>query len=331
VIQVCDVQSEGLFMFLLLAGVWLTLKGSHGPYVFLMLLAGTCAAAAALVRPVGLVLLPVLLAGSISIGAAQKRVRARLLPSFAIGSLIILGPWVLRNALRYHELILVNDAAGYNFWRGTSVEMHEIRRLDDREAYSKASIHFETVTSPTIAREIDKVATTPLSRSREWYRRSFESLVEDPGAFGLRLLHNGLIYWRPWLNSQTYPKAVVFASGLLTMSLDILALIGWLLLRRRNRKLAFWCAGGAILFWILQIPFQVVSRFRIPITDPFLIIFAAASVTAIIAKLRPSSDTEPNHEPGRRKEKAHRQRANGNWARVSDDRRNRVRKSALEP
>lgn len=297
VIQVCDVQTEGLFMFLLLAGVWLTLKGSHGRHVFLMLLAGTCAAAAALVRPVGLALLPVLMVGSVTVGTAQKRAYVWLLASFAIGWVIILGPWVLRNASRYHELILVNDAGGYAFWRGTSAEMHEIRRLDDPEAYSQASIHFETVTSPTIAREIDKTASTPLSRSREWYRRSFESLAEDPGAFGLRLLQNGLVYWRPWLNSQAYSNVVVVTSGLLTASLDIFALVGWCLLWRRNRSLAFWCAGTAILFWILQIPFQVVSRFRIPITDPFLIIFAAASVTAIIAKRRPSSASPLNHEP----------------------------------
>jgi 4-amino-4-deoxy-L-arabinose transferase-like glycosyltransferase len=283
-VQVCDVQSEGLFMFLLLAGVWLTLRGTPAPNVWLMFLAGACAAAAALVRPVGLVLLPVLLASSIFVGTAKRKDLMRLLASFAIGAVLILGPWVLRNASHYRELILVNDAGGYNFWRGTSPEMEAIGRVDDPEAYSIASIQFETVTSPAIALEIDRMAGTPSSRSREWYRRSLESLAADPGAFFLRLLRNGLAYWRPWLNPQTYSTAIVITTGFLMTALDLLALIGWRLLQRRNRRLALWCAAAALLFWILQIPFQVVSRLRIPITDPFLIIFAAASLTVITTK-----------------------------------------------
>jgi hypothetical protein len=80
---------------------------------------------------------------------------------------------------------------------------------------------------------------------------------------------------------------MVIATGLLTTSLYVLAFIGWGIFRRRDRRLALWCAVAAILFWVLQIPFQVVSRFRIPITDPFLIVFAAATVTATKAKAEP--------------------------------------------
>jgi hypothetical protein len=64
------------------------------------------------------------------------------------------------------------------------------------------------------------------------------------------------------------------------MALYVLALLGWNLLWRRDRRLALWCVVCALAFWIPQVPFQVVSRLRIPITDPFLIILAAASLTA---------------------------------------------------
>ena len=58
VAQVCDVQTEGLFMFLFLASIWLTLRAVRSPNPYFTLAAGLCAGAAALVRPVGLVLLP---------------------------------------------------------------------------------------------------------------------------------------------------------------------------------------------------------------------------------------------------------------------------------
>src|SRR3981081_2066362 len=203
VAQVCDVQTEGLFMFFFLASIWLTLRAVRSPVPTLMLAAGICAGVATLVRPIGLVLLPLLAATLIYLGAAQTKYRIQLLASFAIGATICLGPWIIRNGIRYHEFILVNDAGGYNFWRGTSTEMAEIDRLADRRAFMAGSIRFETVTSPAIAREIDSVAKTPSDRNREWYQRAFRNFAENPPAFGLRVARNAFVYWRPWLKTQS--------------------------------------------------------------------------------------------------------------------------------
>ena len=284
VAQVCDVQTEGLFMFFFLASIWLTLRAVRSPVPILILAAGFFAGAATLVRPIGLVLLPLLPATLMYLGAAQTKYRIQLLASFAIGAAICMSPWVMRNGFRYHEFILVNDAGGYNFWRGTSAEMAEIDRLPDRRAFTAGSVRFETVTSPAIAREIDSVAKTPSARNREWYKRAFRNFAENPGAFGLRVARNAFVYWRPWLNPQTYSRAIVAVSGFMMLSLDVFAFMGWNLLRRRDGRLALWCAVCSLLFWILQIPFQVVSRFRIPITDPFLIILAVAFLTAILRR-----------------------------------------------
>jgi hypothetical protein len=69
-------------------------------------------------------------------------------------------------------------------------------------------------------------------------------------------------------------------------ALYLFGLHGWLLLRARDARLALWFAIATVVFWISQIPFQVVSRFRIPITDPFLIVFAAASVCSVLQRYR---------------------------------------------
>jgi 4-amino-4-deoxy-L-arabinose transferase-like glycosyltransferase len=279
--QVCDVQTEALFMFLLLAAFWLTLRAARRQLPILMFLAGACVGFAALVRPVGLILL-FLLPVTLFMLKPQNtnRHRVRTLIAFAIGVALCLGPWIVRNEIRYHELILVNDAGGYNFWRGTSEELAGIDRLGDATAFAAASEQFETVTSPAIAREVDNTAKTPVGRNREWYRRAFQNLAQSPGAFALRVLRNAWAYWRPWLNPQTHSNAVVAASGLMVASIYLLALAGWISLWKRDNPLALCCIVCALLLWIPQIPFQVTSRFRIPITDPFLIIFAAAPLAA---------------------------------------------------
>jgi hypothetical protein len=209
---------------------------------------------------------------------------ARRLTSFAIGAALCLGPWIVRNEFRFRELILVNDAGGYNFWRGTSAEMAEIDQLTDAREFAQASLQFDTFTSPAIARQIDTIATTPSTRSREWYKRAMRTFAQDPAAFVSRLAWNAFAYWRPWLNPQAHSRAVVAATGFMVTALYLSALMGWNLLRKRDGRLALWCAVGAALYWIAQIPFQVVSRLRIPVADPFLIIFAAAWFAAIRAR-----------------------------------------------
>jgi hypothetical protein len=166
-------------------------------------------------------------------------------------------------------------------------------RLSDARTFAAASVKFETVTSPAIARRIDSLAATPSGRSRQWYRRATDSLRREPLAFAARLARNAFAYWRPWLNPLAHSTAVVAGSGLMVTYLYLLALAGWNLLRKRDWRLALWCAIGAASFWLSQIPFQAVSRFRIPVADPFLIVFAAAAVASLIPRMAPQMQPQP--------------------------------------
>jgi hypothetical protein len=71
--------------------------------------------------------------------------------------------------------------------------MAEMDRLADSEAFSAASVRFETVTSPAMASEIDSIAKTPSSRSREWYQCALRNFQASPGAFTLRLIRSALV------------------------------------------------------------------------------------------------------------------------------------------
>ena len=270
-VQSMDVQSEGLFMLLLLLAVWLSLR--RAPTQPALFFAGVSASLAALDRPVGLVLFFLL-----PLWLVFFRKSGRALLPFLAGAALCLGPWAVRNEIRFHELILVNDAGGYNFWRGTSAELAAINALSDPEEFNAASVHFETVTTPFMASQVNRVASTPSTRSGVWFRLAFEDFSREPVAFAGRLFRNAWMFWRPWLNPATSSTAVVVLSGLLVSALYLTGIHGWTLLKRSSPDIAQWFAIAALTFWILQIPFQVVSRFRIPITDPFLLIFAAASI-----------------------------------------------------
>src|SRR5439155_26800734 len=91
----------------------------------------------------------------------------RALP-LLIAAALTLAPWAVRNFVRYHELIVITDAGGFSFWRGSHPETIAITNEHDPAAYQREAWHFETQTVAENAREIEVLAHTPASRSREW-------------------------------------------------------------------------------------------------------------------------------------------------------------------
>jgi len=99
VMAVTDIRSEPLFMMFFVAAIWLLLRGNHA-------LSGVAIGLAALTRPTGLLCIPLF--------AIFARRRFAI---FLAAALLTLAPWTIRNYLRFGELIVVNDAAGFNLWR----------------------------------------------------------------------------------------------------------------------------------------------------------------------------------------------------------------------
>jgi hypothetical protein len=243
--SVCDVRSEPLFMLLLTLSLLLLIRNAMG-------LAGVTTALAALTRPSALLCIPLF--------ALFRPRRGSVL---ILTAALTLAPWTIRNFLRYHELIVVNDAGGFNFWRGTHPETIALAHERNRDAYVALARHFEFV---TISRTND-----------DWTNRAIANIEAQPRAEALFALEKAWLYWRPWLNPMEYSRWLVFGSAAFLIPLYILAALG--LWHRHS------CLCPALIFfatmWIAHIPFEVVMRFRVPFTDPLLIVFASLGVVEL--------------------------------------------------
>ena len=278
---VCDVRTEPLSMLFLTCGVWLflgTVRTGHGARA---LLAGVGFGLSALARPAGLVALMIATMALPFIGGPRKR-RWFLAFAMVAGAVATLLPWVLRNAIRYRELIVVNDAAGINFWRGSHPEMDRISRIKDPVEYRDAAVAFETNVAAAAARKIEAAAGGPRERSRAWFAAGLENVRRNPrAAFAFAVRRAGR-FWCPWLNPQEYPAGVVALSGILNIALFSLGSIGLALYRKRDPFVTGWVIALFVGVWLAHVPNQVVMRFRIPFTDPLLIAFAAGAVVTLI-------------------------------------------------
>ena len=131
-----DVQSEPLFILLLLVAAFLLLAAADRPSSGLALGSGAALALAALTRPSALAL-AVLLLAPLGDRRYPRRVRAHLAASALLGFLLALAPWTLRNALVFRELIPVNDGAGVVFYQGNSDWAVRFYALRDRAEYDR--------------------------------------------------------------------------------------------------------------------------------------------------------------------------------------------------
>lgn len=283
---IVDVRTEPLFMLILTVAIWSFLRALRGDSAWAAPFCGVALALAALTRPSGLVVAA--FAGiTFLFGRGIRRPRWAETSALAAGVAIVLLPWIVRNALRYHEVILVNDAAGFNFWRGSHPEMDRIAGIEDTTEYRRAALAFETEVTSKAARAIESPGQSPRERSRAWLAAGLASISQDPAEAMRVACRKAWRFWRPWLNPQEHGRVAVVGSGGLNALLYTLAAIGLAFHWKRDRFVTCWIIVYFLVIWLAHIPLQVVMRFRIPFTDPLMIAFAASAMIHFMKPSRP--------------------------------------------
>lgn len=305
-------SAEVLFSAWLVGGVLLVAEGLARSRWVLSGLGGLCFGAAALTRPIGVMLLPVLVIAPFLHGE-RERLAARMRGAWphalaaALGLALLAGLWVGRNAAHFgaFSMSAIEDVNLY-YYNAASLEAHrqgipidEARaRLDERlEAMPPGESRWPGAQMGALAREL--IAAHPLAFA--WYngvdalnglRPGFSYMlllfgdtatIDNPIrifrsgdiAASLRALPTGSL---PLLALAAYLVAA-------TAALIGLALAGVVVLAVRRRWLALVLAGltPAILLYLPGVASN--ARFRAP-AEPFLALLAAAAIVAVARRAR---------------------------------------------
>ncbi len=266
-----DVQSEPLFVFLLLVSGFLLLAAADRPSSNLAIASGAALALAALTRPSALALLPLAAAAPLFDRRWPRRARAQVAASALLGFLLTLMPWTLRNALVFRELVPVNDAAGSAFYQGNSdwmVRFYELRSLDEYRNWIGAS--FADLERQT--RAVDAVSGgSPAALSRHFVRKTLEERGSDLAGWGLLLARKAWDWLRPYPHPLFWPPWVLWTVGTIHALVMVVAVRG---LARAHRRgvMAFALAYLAITMAV-HVLFIVVWRYRLAAWEPVLLLY----------------------------------------------------------
>lgn len=277
--QIIDIRTEPLFMFFLIASLYLFIKSIKVDRSKFCILSGIFIGLSSLTRPSALIIIPLICASYIFI---KKKFFPLLF--FIIGCAVTLFPWSLHNYIKYKEIIIVNNAFGYNFWRGSDPKMYKISKIKDQKEFLLASREFEENYSKKYIDEVNKKAKSPMERSKEWFKLGIKNVKEYPKIYIKYTTKKAIDFFRLWLNPQEYGKKKAILSSLIIIPLYLLGFIGLIIYRYNEKWLFNFIIIYFIIIWISHIPFQVVIRFRIPFYDPILIVFAGNALYKIQRK-----------------------------------------------
>ncbi len=266
-----DVQSEALFLLLLLAAGFLLLTAADRPSSSLALFAGGALGLSALTRPSSLALVPLLLA---PLGDRRYpfRIRAHIAAAALLGVLLTVGPWTFRNFVVFREFLPVNDAAGRAFYEGNSIWARRYFALRSREEYAAwLAAENEDIGKAAGAMEARGVFS-PSGRSRAFRELAYQDIRADRSASFTLLMRKAWFWVRPWPTAWYRSPPVTVAIGLYYALLYFLAILGFRSALRPGVRLVAWGMMGVTV--AAHVVLIVVWRYRIPYWDPVLLLYA---------------------------------------------------------
>ena len=286
VLASADIQSEPLFLALLLSAGYVLLAAADRPSSNLALCAGALLALAALTRSSALVLVPLLLAPLFD-RRYPRRARAHVALSALLGFGLALSPWVVRNALVFRELILVNDGAGYVFYGRNSDAALGLAAAQTREELASASAALERRRIEFIEALPAEVRGSPGRLSRALFAAALNERLAGPVGTARLLAWKAGDWLRPYPDPRYWRRGAVAALGACFTLLYLAAAIG--LARARRRGARTFALVFLALTFAFHLAFETSWRYRAAYWDPVLLLYAVPGA-ASFRRRRDSTD-----------------------------------------
>jgi len=258
--QDVTLYAESLFMLLYLAAFYCIVSLILEFKARYAWLAGLFLGLAALVKPAPLPLIPVLTLYLASIFRSSWHKVIQVIVGVAAVPAVFLAPWTLRNAALGYGLRMSDSLDGITFYYGNSpfAEHYYFEGVDVRELYGDRWKEQLNLT----ADETD---------SAYYYGKAFEYIRLYPTK-ALRLFAAKIgAFWRMWPYHNVSPLTVAGYSAV-----PPLGLFGLLLFLRRLPSVGLLIVVTFALFTVFFSIYFVEIRYRIPVIDPFLVLFAAS-------------------------------------------------------
>ena len=218
--------------------------------------------------------------------------------SFAAAGLMIVGmfaailPWSFYNLKTRGEFILINDSGGFIPWIGNhpaNLRVYEGKFSSREETQEYQEYIGKTLAAEQLAEFERTKGYSKLSfKQREalWREKAIENARAEPAATARLIGWKLLAFWRPWLSGDIYSTKGMILSAAIFVPLFVLGFSGMWMSRNRPGTREVLILLVVMMLFVTALHTALVStiRLRLPYVDPFLTIFAAIAILAILSR-----------------------------------------------
>ena len=212
------------------------------------------------------------------------RARSHVALSALLGFGFALAPWVLRNAVVFRELILVNDGAGYVFYGRNSDAAIALAEARTRAEVDAASAELERSREALIAALPPDIRNSPGRLSRELFSAALRERMADPRPTNILLAWKARDWLRPWPDPRFWSRPAVVALGVLFGVLYLLAAAG--LVRAERTGVRLFCLTFLAVTFGFHLVFETSWRYRAAYWEPLLLLYAVAGAVSLMRPVR---------------------------------------------
>jgi len=278
------IQTETICMFLFITSLYSLLLFDREHSKKYLVMSALLLAAAGLTRPFVVLFLPFI---CIYLVLKARRDRAEALKRagiYVLCFLCLVVPWTIRNYIVYKEFILVNNANGLTFFAGNNEYLVKILSATTREEYQRHTQDYIRCYYGLI-NEMKEWPNAAVQK--RWYSLSFKFIHDNPRAWVWLRWKNFVAFWHPYVHPLAFSKKMfvmsfVYLGPILFLGLFELFRQLWVRqIRYGDSVLVFMIMAVATSHFLIT---ETMLRYRMPLVDPLLIVFASHIVSRITSK-----------------------------------------------
>ncbi len=265
--------SEPLYTLLLLSATWCLLYPADKLCIGRTILAGVLFGMTALIRPLVLLLMPMIAIWAVLHYRKRWRLAAVSVLIIAAVQILTMAPWAMRNHRVHGTFMSMTTNGGSTFWGS-----------NNERVLAEKALHGGWISTSELPGKEELVSSLPteIARDKKEWELGFQFLRTHPGSIPRLLMYKFLRFWNPWLGTpNTLLNLVVLVSYGALLPFMI---IGWVytfkaLVRGSSREWllnfhVFATLIGVFIFW-------GAARFRVPLV-PFLLIYAVLGLQQVL-------------------------------------------------
>jgi hypothetical protein len=201
-------------------------------------------------------------------------------------------PWTFYNWQTRGEFILINDSSGFVAWIGNhpaNIRIYEGKFGSREETQQYQDYLGKTLAAEQIAEWERTKGYSRLSfKEREslWRQQAIENAKAEPGVTAKLIGWKLIAFWRPWLSADIYSTKGMLLSATMLVPLFVLGFYGLVIASRQQRLKNVVILYVIMLLFLTAVHAALVStiRLRLPSVDPFMTIFAAIAIVALLVR-----------------------------------------------